>query len=75
MLTAAALALVRVYRSFSRRSLSPSLPPRCRFTPSCSAYAEEALLRRGFWRGAALAAWRLLRCHPLGGHGYDPVWR
>jgi putative membrane protein insertion efficiency factor len=45
----------------------------CRFEPSCSAYAEEAIARHGVIRGGSLAARRLLRCHPMGGHGYDPV--
>ena len=45
----------------------------CRFTPSCSAYALEAVQKRGAWRGTALAAVRLCRCHPWGGCGHDPV--
>ena len=63
------LALVRVYR----RGVSPLLPPRCRFYPTCSAYAQEALERHGPWRGGWLAARRLLRCHPWHPGGYDPV--
>jgi putative membrane protein insertion efficiency factor len=47
----------------------------CRYTPSCSEYAREAIERHGFFRGGALAARRLLRCHPLGAHGADPVPR
>ena len=54
-------------------TLSPMLPRGCRFTPSCSEYAADAVLEHGIWRGAVLAARRLLRCHPWGGHGYDPV--
>jgi len=67
--TRLALGLVRVYR----RVLSPWLQAPCRYVPTCSAYAEEALMTRGFLAGAVLAAWRLARCHPLGGRGLDPV--
>ena len=49
------------------------LPPSCRYTPSCSAYAIGAIERYGAWRGGLLAIKRLLRCHPWGGSGYDPV--
>ncbi len=49
------------------------LPPSCRYSPSCSQYAIEALERNGAIKGGWLAAKRLLRCHPWGGHGYDPV--
>jgi putative membrane protein insertion efficiency factor len=53
--------------------VSPVLPPSCRFLPSCSDYAREAILRHGAWRGLALALRRLARCHPWGGSGWDPV--
>jgi uncharacterized protein len=53
--------------------VSPLLPPACRFVPSCSEYAAEAVARHGFFRGTVLAAWRLLRCNPLARGGYDPV--
>jgi putative membrane protein insertion efficiency factor len=56
-----------------RRWLSPALPARCRFYPSCSAYALEAIARHGASRGTGLAVWRLLRCHPFHPGGYDPV--
>jgi uncharacterized protein len=62
-------ALVVAYR----RYVSPVLPARCRFYPSCSAYAQEALARHGAIRGTGLAVWRLLRCHPFHPGGYDPV--
>lgn len=53
--------------------LSPLLPPGCRFRPTCSEYAREALLRHGAVRGGLLAGWRLMRCNPLCKAGYDPV--
>jgi len=53
--------------------LSPLLLPSCRFEPSCSHYAQEAIAVHGVLRGLALSAHRLLRCHPWGGSGYDPV--
>jgi hypothetical protein len=63
------MAAVRAYQLV----LSPMLPPSCRFTPSCSAYALEALSRHGAMRGTWLAARRLARCHPWNPGGYDPV--
>ncbi len=53
--------------------LRPLLPPSCRFAPSCSHYAIEAITRHGPWRGLGLAVWRVLRCNPWGAGGYDPV--
>jgi uncharacterized protein len=53
--------------------VAPILAPSCRYYPSCSHYAAEAVARYGAWRGSLLAARRLLRCHPWGGSGYDPV--
>ncbi len=60
---------VRFYRYF----VSPMLPPSCRYTPSCSAYALEALAVHGPFHGSWLTLRRLARCHPWGGQGYDPV--
>ena len=65
----AILALIGVYR----RCVSPLLPCACRFYPTCSAYAAEAVRRHGVLRGLRLAAGRLLRCHPLCEGGVDPV--
>jgi len=65
----ALLALLRFYR----RQISPFLPPACRFQPSCSVYAYEAISRYGARRGAWLACKRLLRCNPFFPGGYDPV--
>ncbi|MBV9554260.1 MAG: membrane protein insertion efficiency factor YidD [Alphaproteobacteria bacterium] len=53
--------------------LAPVVPPACRYWPSCSHYAEEAIAAHGPWRGGVLALRRLARCHPWGGSGYDPV--
>jgi uncharacterized protein len=61
--------LIRLYRYF----ISPMLGPNCRFYPSCSCYAEEAIEHHGIVRGSYLAARRLLRCHPWHPGGYDPV--
>lgn len=58
-----------------RHSLSYVIGRQCRFEPSCSAYADEAIKIHGSWRGSVLALKRLSRCHPWGGCGYDPVPR
>ena len=58
---------------FYRRFISPFKPPMCRFVPTCSAYAYEAVEKYGARRGAWLALKRLCRCRPYGGSGYDPV--
>ncbi|HLX90256.1 MAG TPA: membrane protein insertion efficiency factor YidD [Puia sp.] len=63
------IILIRIYQL----TLSPLLGPSCRFKPSCSQYAVEALKKYGLFKGGWLAARRIVRCHPWGGHGYDPV--
>jgi putative membrane protein insertion efficiency factor len=65
-------ALVLVAKAW-QAGPSAMMGPTCRYTPSCSAYAIEAWTRYGAARGTWLAARRIGRCHPLGGHGYDPV--
>jgi hypothetical protein len=65
----ALLAAIRFYRL----AISPALPPSCRYTPSCSAYAAEAIELHGAARGSWLALRRLLRCHPFHAGGHDPV--
>jgi uncharacterized protein len=64
-----ALAPIRLYQ----RVISPALPRRCKYHPTCSAYAVEAIRSYGILRGSVLAAWRLLRCNPFSHGGYDPV--
>jgi len=63
------LALIRFYQV----AISPLKPPSCRFTPTCSQYAIEAIKKHGPFKGLYLAIRRILRCHPWGGSGYDPV--
>lgn len=58
---------------FYRHCISPLTPPSCRFTPTCSEYAIEAIMRHGAIKGTWLALRRICRCHPWGGSGYDPV--
>lgn len=65
----ALLAAIAAYR----RWLSPALGPRCRYEPSCSAYAAQSVERFGAIRGLLLACWRLLRCNPFSHGGFDPV--
>jgi putative membrane protein insertion efficiency factor len=64
-----ALSILRLYK----RWVSPSLAPSCRYVPTCSEYAMEAIDRYGVLRGGAMAVWRLLRCHPFVKGGLDPV--
>jgi hypothetical protein len=63
------IAFVKVYQY----TISPLLGPRCRYYPSCSNYAVQALREHGAVRGLGLATWRLLRCNPFSNGGYDPV--
>ena len=63
------IGAIRLYQ----RGISPLSPPSCRFTPTCSAYAIEAIERFGVFKGTALAVWRILRCNPFCKGGYDPV--
>ena len=58
---------------FYQKCISPAFPPSCRYVPTCSQYAIEAIEKRGCFVGLFLALRRILRCNPLGGFGYDPV--
>ena len=69
LLTALLILPIRFYQ----HAISPHFPAACRFTPTCSQYAVEAIRRHGPLRGLLLALRRILRCHPWGGCGYDPV--
>jgi putative membrane protein insertion efficiency factor len=69
LITAVLLAPIRAYR----RWISPAFPRRCRYHPTCSAYAEQALRELGPVRGSIVAGWRLLRCNPFSPGGYDPL--
>jgi putative membrane protein insertion efficiency factor len=64
-----ALVPIRAYQ----RVISPALPRRCKYEPTCSAYAAQAVEEFGILRGLVLAAWRLLRCNPFSHGGFDPV--
>jgi len=68
-LRAAAIAPIRAYQ----KAISPLLPPRCKYEPSCSHYATQAVEEFGILRGLILAGWRVLRCNPWSHGGYDPV--
>jgi uncharacterized protein len=68
-LLAIVLAPIRLYQ----RWISPALPRRCKYEPTCSAYAAQAIRELGVMRGGILAAWRLARCNPFSHGGYDPV--
>ena len=63
------IALVHAYRFI----ISPVLPHSCRYNPTCSEYMLDSVKKKGFVKGTLLGVWRVLRCNPWGGHGYDPV--
>ncbi|MGH3085847.1 MAG: membrane protein insertion efficiency factor YidD [Rubrobacteraceae bacterium] len=63
------IGVIRLYQRF----VSPLFPPSCRFTPSCSRYAVEAIRKRGAFKGSLLGIWRILRCNPFCKGGHDPV--
>ncbi|XVO18865.1 MAG: membrane protein insertion efficiency factor YidD [Sphingorhabdus sp.] len=65
----AIIGVIQLYQRF----LSPLLGASCRFSPTCSAYAVEAIQIHGAVKGGLMSVWRILRCNPFGGHGYDPV--
>jgi putative membrane protein insertion efficiency factor len=67
------LAVVTTPVRLYQRLISPAIPARCKYYPSCSSYAISALRQYGIARGTVLAAWRLLRCNPFSHGGYDPV--
>jgi uncharacterized protein len=71
--TRSALLMLRLYRAIVSPLIMGIYGPACRFNPSCSEYAYQAIAQFGLLRGSALALRRLARCHPLGGHGYDPI--
>lgn len=72
MKQAVKIAVVQLLRGY-KWLISPLFPPACRYVPTCSEFAMEAVDRHGALRGGLLAAWRLLRCHPFTPGGYDPV--
>ena len=68
-----AIGAVALYRAAISPVIHAMNGPACRFEPSCSAYARDAIAQYGMMRGGAMALWRVARCNPMGGHGYDPV--
>ena len=64
---------IAIYRAAISPVIHALNGPACRFEPSCSAYARDAIAHYGIVRGGAMAIWRIARCNPMGGHGYDPV--
>ncbi|MBK6681171.1 MAG: membrane protein insertion efficiency factor YidD [Ignavibacteriales bacterium] len=72
MANAVSYLLVAIVRGY-QLLISPLFPPSCRFSPTCSNYMIEALHKHGPFKGLRLGIWRILRCNPWGGSGYDPV--
>ena len=68
-----AVGAVAIYRAAVSPVIHAINGPACRFEPSCSVYAREAVAEYGIFRGGAMALWRIARCNPMGGHGFDPV--
>jgi len=73
MITEWTRLLARILIQAYRMVVRPMVPTACKHYPSCSHYAEEAISKHGAWKGARMAAARVLRCHPLSAGGYDPV--
>ncbi|HHT9119513.1 MAG TPA: membrane protein insertion efficiency factor YidD [Candidatus Hypogeohydataceae bacterium YC41] len=65
--------IIILIRRMYQRFIGPLLPPSCRYSPSCSEYMAEAIEKKGVLIGSIKGLWRILRCHPLGGSGHDPV--
>jgi putative membrane protein insertion efficiency factor len=63
------LAIIKFYQNF----ISPLLPSTCRYTPTCSEYAKQSLVKHGLIKGSFISIKRIIKCNPLGGNGYDPV--
>ncbi len=63
------IRLIRLYKKY----ISPGLPPSCKYLPTCSDYAIDAIMKYGAFKGSFMAAWRILRCNPFSKGGYDPV--
>ncbi len=70
-----AVGAVAIYRAAVSPVIHAINGPACRFEPSCSVYARDAIAEYGILRGGAMAIWRVARCNPIGGHGFDPVHR
>ena len=68
-----AVGIVAIYRAAISPVIHAMNGPACRFEPSCSVYARDAIAEYGIVRGGAMAIWRVARCNPIGGHGFDPV--